>query len=113
MKNRTRPFLSYQDSLVYVNHSKTQVAISYSCLFSLYSKDVNFSAFIAAIAKVNTTGFDRDTTYAFFMNVYNALAIKMIIDHPCSRWGGREERGEREEEEGEGEKEAKGGGRGF
>jgi len=47
------------------------------------SKDANFTAFIGALVKVNTTGFDRNETYAFFINVYNALAIKMIIDHPC------------------------------
>lgn len=82
--NRTRPFeLSRFTGLC--KSFRDSGRNSYSCLFSLYSKDVNFSAFIAAIAKVNTTGFDRDTTYAFFMNVYNALAIKMIIDHPCSR----------------------------
>ncbi len=60
-------------------------ATSIKSPFSRFSKDSNFSAFIKAIAEVNTTNFDRDMTYAFFMNVYNALAIKMIIDHPCSR----------------------------
>lgn len=49
------------------------------------SQDQNFTAFIDALAKVNTTGFNRNETYAFFMNVYNALAIKMIIDHPCHK----------------------------
>lgn len=50
-----------------------------------YSKNANFTAFINGLAKVNTSGFDHDSTYAFFMNVYNALAIKMIIDHPCAK----------------------------
>lgn len=47
------------------------------------SKDKNYTAFIDAIANVNTSGYDHDSTYAFFINVYNALAIKMVIDHPC------------------------------
>ena len=50
-----------------------------------HSKDKNFTAFIDAIANVNTSGYDHDSTYAFFTNVYNALAIKMIIDHPCKK----------------------------
>ena len=49
------------------------------------SQDQNFTAFIDALTKVNTTGFNRNETCAFFMNVYNALAIKMIIDHPCHK----------------------------
>ena len=49
------------------------------------SQDQNFTAFIDALTKVNTTGFNRNETYAFFMNVYNALAIKMVIDHPCHK----------------------------
>lgn len=48
------------------------------------SQDENYTAFIDAIAKVNTTGLDRNETYAFFVNVYNALAIKMIVEHPCT-----------------------------
>jgi len=49
------------------------------------SHNSNFTAFIGAVESVNASGFDLDTLYAFYMNVYNALAIKMIIDHPCSR----------------------------
>ena len=49
------------------------------------SKDTNFTAYIDAIAKVNTAGFGHNETYAFYMNVYNALAIKMIIDNPCDK----------------------------
>lgn len=59
----------------------SEKCIIFYCTY--YSKDVNFTAFVDAIAKVNTSGFDHNSTYAFFMNVYNALAIKMIIDHPC------------------------------
>lgn len=47
-------------------------------------QDANYTAFIDAIAKVNATGLSRDETYAFFVNVYNALAIKMIVEHPCT-----------------------------
>ena len=56
-------------------------------LFILCSKDANYTAFLSAIAKVNTSSIEaegHDALYAFFMNVYNALAIKMIIDHPCT-----------------------------
>ena len=53
--------------------------------YTAISQDANYTAFIDAIAKVNTTGLDRGETYAFFANVYNALAIKMIIEHPCTK----------------------------
>ena len=53
--------------------------------FCLYSKDSNFTIYLDAIAKVNITGFNRTDTYAFFINVYNALAIKMILSHPCKK----------------------------
>ena len=59
--------------------------VDFIYIFQLHSNDSDYTAFIDAIAKVNTSGFDHDAVYAFFMNVYNALAIKMIIDHPCSR----------------------------
>ena len=52
------------------------------------SKDANYTAFLTAISSVNTSSIEaqgHDAVYAFFMNVYNALAIKMIIDHPCSK----------------------------
>ena len=52
-----------------------------------YSKDANYTAYLNAIATVNTTAIEaqgHDAVYAFFMNVYNALAIKMIIEHPCT-----------------------------
>ncbi|XP_064397588.1 uncharacterized protein LOC135344343 [Halichondria panicea] len=51
--------------------------------YEAISKDGNYTAFIEGVAKVNLSGLDNNNTYAFFMNVYNALAIKMIIDHPC------------------------------
>ena len=52
------------------------------------SKDANYTAFLNAVTTVNTTSImaqGHDDIYAFFMNVYNAFAIKMIIDHPCTR----------------------------
>ena len=63
------------------------MAYASSCHNYPCSKDANYTAFLAAIATVNTTSIEaqgHDAVYAFFMNVYNALAIKMIIDHPCS-----------------------------
>ena len=49
------------------------------------SKDPNFASYLDGVKSANTTGFDRNDLYAFFMNAYNAFAIKMIIEHPCKK----------------------------
>ena len=63
--------------------------------YSGMKDDPNFSAYFEALKSANITGFGRNETYAFFMNAYNALAIRMIIEHPCKkstflRWVERE-----------------------
>ena len=47
--------------------------------------DPNFGAYLEALKSADISWFGRNDTYAFFMNAYNALAIKMIIDHPCKK----------------------------
>lgn len=46
--------------------------------------DLDFTTFVSSLETATTEGLDRNQTYALFMNAYNALAMKMIIDHPCS-----------------------------
>jgi len=45
--------------------------------------DPDFKAFVASLEHADTHGLSKNDTYALFMNAYNALAMKMIIDHPC------------------------------
>ncbi|XP_065910652.1 uncharacterized protein [Dysidea avara] len=45
--------------------------------------DGNFYKYLTVIRDVDTKNFTRSELYAFFMNVYNAFAIKMILDHSC------------------------------
>ncbi|XP_065836519.1 uncharacterized protein [Oscarella lobularis] len=49
--------------------------------------DSRLEAFLTILSSTNTSSFDRNETYAFFMNAYNALAINMIIQHPCTGLG--------------------------
>lgn len=37
------------------------------------------------LSNANTTDFNTTEFYAFWMNVYNYLAIKLIIENPCQR----------------------------
>lgn len=43
--------------------------------------DPDFYAFVGSLAMANTSGLSRNETYALYINAYNALAMKMIIDH--------------------------------
>lgn len=45
--------------------------------------DPDFKAFVASLETADTHALSKNDTYALFMNAYNALAMKMIIDHPC------------------------------
>ena len=47
--------------------------------------DPDFGAYLEALKSADILGFRRNDTYAFFMNAYNALAIRMIIEHPCKK----------------------------
>ena len=42
-------------------------------------KDPNFYTWVDLLPTVNTNAMNCDETLAFFINVYNALAMKMII----------------------------------
>ncbi|XP_065910956.1 uncharacterized protein [Dysidea avara] len=45
--------------------------------------DENFYKYLTVIRDVDTKNFTHSELYAFFMNVYNAFAIKMILEYSC------------------------------
>jgi hypothetical protein len=45
----------------------------------------NFLEFGLQLATANTTGFNHTEFYAFWINVYNYLAIKLVIENPCRK----------------------------
>jgi len=49
------------------------------------SLDPDFTKFVKSLETVELQNFTKNETYALFMNAYNALAIKMVIDHPCKK----------------------------
>jgi len=51
--------------------------------YSNVKVDPNFTTFINYLATANTSSLTRNETYAFYINVYNALAMNMIITHSC------------------------------
>ena len=57
-------------------------------IFTATSSDENFYNYLTAIRDVDTKNFTHRELYAFFMNVYNAFAIKMILEHSCDRYVG-------------------------
>jgi len=54
-------------------------------IFTVTRSDENFYNYLSAIRDVDTKNFTRGELYAFFMNVYNAFAIKMILEHSCDK----------------------------
>ena len=55
-------------------------------IFTACRSDGNFYKYLTVIRDVDTKNFTRSELYAFFMNVYNAFAIKMILDHSCDKY---------------------------
>jgi len=53
--------------------------------YSAASKDSNFTIYLNLIKTVNTKNMNQSEFYAFYINVYNALAINMILSNPCKR----------------------------
>jgi len=55
--------------------------------YSAVAADPDFTSFVQSLESATATG--EDDTMALFINAYNALAIKMVVDHPCkqSAWG--------------------------
>jgi len=51
--------------------------------YSALASDPDFTAFVASLEFADTHALSKNETYALFMNAYNALAMKMIVDHPC------------------------------
>ena len=54
-------------------------------LFVIYRRSFEYYEYLSAIETVDTKNFNRNEVYGFFMNVYNAFAIKMILKHSCDR----------------------------
>jgi hypothetical protein len=53
--------------------------------YSAIAKDKNFFEFGVELFNANTTGFNQSEFYAFWINVYNYLAIKLVVENPCER----------------------------
>jgi hypothetical protein len=51
--------------------------------YSAISADPDFTKFVSSLETAAIQNLSRNETYAIFMNAYNALAIKMVIDHAC------------------------------
>ena len=49
-----------------------------------YRRASEFYEYLSAIQNVDTKNFTRNEVYGFFMNIYNAFAIKMILEHSCT-----------------------------
>ena len=47
------------------------------------SQDAGFHSFVTSLETVDVSKLSRNATLALFMNAYNALAMKMLIDHAC------------------------------
>jgi hypothetical protein len=48
-----------------------------------FRNDPDFHTFVQSLETTNLAVMGRNETQALLMNAYNALAIKMVIDHPC------------------------------
>jgi len=48
-----------------------------------FHNDPDFHVFVTSLETTNIATMGRNETQALLMNAYNALAIKMVIDHPC------------------------------
>lgn len=55
----------------------------------LFRRAQAYHDYLRAIRDVDTNNYDRSEVYGFYMNVYNAFAIKMILDHSCDSSLGR------------------------
>jgi hypothetical protein len=53
--------------------------------YKLIANDSDFLEFIKQIESANITNLNKNETYAFYINVYNAFAIKMVIEHNCKK----------------------------
>lgn len=53
-----------------------------------FRDDRDFHAFVQSLKTANLSAMGRNETHALLMNAYNALAIKMVIDHACLPKGG-------------------------
>ena len=52
--------------------------------YTTLSQDDNFHKFISEMQSIDTSHLSYHEFYALFINAYNALAMKMIIDNPCT-----------------------------
>ncbi|CAN0309448.1 unnamed protein product, partial [Hapterophycus canaliculatus] len=47
--------------------------------------DPKFETFVKSLETAPTSGLGKNAEYALFINSYNALAIKMVVDNPCKK----------------------------
>jgi len=51
--------------------------------FKSVKNDSDFNGYLTFLRTANLTGFTKNQTYAFYINVYNVLAVNMIIENAC------------------------------
>lgn len=66
------------------SHANPQITFS-SPTKTAIRNDPKFEAFVKSLETAPTSGLGKDAEYALFINSYNALAIKMVVDHPCRK----------------------------
>jgi len=70
----------------YVTENQTKDGIRISTVdYMGIVNDTDFEAYLKSLETANITNLNRTETYAFFINVYNALAINMIISNACAK----------------------------
>ncbi|CAM9413954.1 unnamed protein product [Phaeothamnion confervicola] len=47
--------------------------------------DPDYKTFLASIENVDTQGLPKSEAYALYINAYNALAVKMVVENPCKK----------------------------
>lgn len=47
--------------------------------------DPNFAAFVKSLETAPTSGLGKDAEYALWINSYNALAIRTVVENPCKK----------------------------
>ena len=54
-------------------------------LCHLARSNPNFTRYFDEVSRADVSGLDEASTYSFFINVYNAFAINMVIKNPCKK----------------------------
>ena len=59
--------------------------LSFFVCYHFSRSNPNLSRYLDAVSQADVSGLDRASTYSFFINVYNAFAINMVIKNPCKK----------------------------